>query len=131
MRGGGGCGKVRPQRTQVRKRAMWQKLSLQARLNTILALILVLGLATNIARLLLEAGPRVQAEDQSVVRLARGFVETLVAGLNESPDPEARLNRIIEDFNRLRHVSITREISGKTPSAPAEIDERDSAPPAW
>src|SRR3954453_14324147 len=130
MRGGGGCGKVRPQRTQVRKRAMWQKLSLQARLNTILALILVLGLATNIARLLVEAGPRVQAEDQSVVRLARGFVETLVAGLNESPDPEARLNRIIEDFNRLRHVSIPREISGKTASTPT-IDNGPNGPPAW
>jgi two-component system, NarL family, sensor histidine kinase UhpB len=110
---------------------MWQKLSLQARLNTILALILVLGLATNIARLLLEAGPRVQAEDQSVVRLARGFVETLVAGLNESPDPEARLHRIIEDFNRLRHVSITREIAGKTASAPSAIDDGPNGPPAW
>src|SRR5882762_4415850 len=99
---------------------MWQKLSLRARLNTILAIVLMLGLAINIARLLLEAGPRVQAEDQSVVRLARGFIETLVAGLNETPDPEARLNRIIEDFNRLRHVSIRREnrpIEGKAASA--------------
>jgi len=110
---------------------MWQKLSLRARLNTILALLLVLGLATNIARLLLEAGPRVQAEDQSVIRLARGFVETLVAGLNESPDPEARLNRIIEDFNRLRHVSITREISGQTASALSTIDDGPNGPPAW
>src|SRR3979411_627965 len=88
---------------------MWQKLSLRARLNTILALRLMLGLAINIARLLLEAGPRVQAEDQSVVRLARGFIETLVVGLNETPDPDARLNRIIEDFNRLRHVRIVRQ----------------------
>ena len=59
---------------------MWQKLSLRARLNTILALVLMLGLAINIARLLLEAGPRVQAEDQSVIRLARGFVERAEAG---------------------------------------------------
>src|SRR3954447_23674796 len=114
---------------RLRKRAMWQKLSLQARLNTILALILVLGLATNIARLLLEAGPRVQAEDQSVVRLARGFIETLVAGLNDSPEPEARLNRIIENFNRLRHVSITRE------NQPVEIKaaagDGANGPPAW
>jgi two-component system sensor histidine kinase UhpB len=110
---------------------MWQKLSLRARLNTILAIVLMLGLAINIARLLLEAGPRVQAEDQSVIRLARGFVETLVAGLNESPDPEARLNRIIEDFNRLRHVSITREIDGKAASAPSAIDDGTHGPPAW
>src|ERR1700709_1420167 len=109
---------------------MWQKLSLRARLNTILALVLMLGLAINIARLLLEAGPRVQAEDQSVIRLARGFVEQLVAGLNESPDPEARLNRIIEDFNRLRHVSITREIDGKAASAPSAIDDGANRTPA-
>src|SRR5436309_3384325 len=114
---------------------MWQKLSLGARLNTILALVLMLGLAINIARLLLEAGPRVQAEDQSVVRLARGFIETLVAGLNETPDPEARLNRIIEDFNRLRHVSITRENQpgeGKAaPTGRSTADDGPSGPPAW
>ena len=54
---------------------MWQKLSLRARLNMLLALVLTVGLAINIARLVLEAAPRVQAEDQSVIRLARGFVE--------------------------------------------------------
>jgi two-component system sensor histidine kinase UhpB len=114
---------------------MWQKLSLRARLNTILALVLMLGLAINIARLLLEAGPRVQAEDQSVVRLARGFIETLVVGLNETPDPDARLNRIIEDFNRLRHVSITREnqaVEAKAASASRSgAGSGPNGPPAW
>src|ERR1700681_2675015 len=89
--------------------AMWQKLSLRARLNTLLALVLVLGLVINIARLLLEAGPRVAAEDQSVVRLARGVVETLVSDLNDASDPEARLDQIVEGLKQLRHVSITRE----------------------
>ena len=88
---------------------MWHKLSLRARLNMLLALILALGLAINIARLVLEAAPRVQAEDQSVIRLAREFLETLVAGLNETPDPDARLDQIVQDLNRLRHVSITRQ----------------------
>ncbi len=114
---------------------MWQKLSLRARLNTILALVLMLGLAINIARLLLEAGPRVQAEDQSVVRLARGFIETLVVGLNEAPDPDARLNRIIEDFNRLRHVSITRAdraVEANAVSASRSgADDGSNGPPAW
>jgi two-component system sensor histidine kinase UhpB len=108
---------------------MWQKLSLRARLNTILALVLMLGLAINIARLLLEAGPRVQAEDQSVVRLARGFIETLVAGLNETPDPDARLNQIIEDFNRLRHVSITRE--NQAVFDRSGTYDGPNGPPAW
>jgi two-component system sensor histidine kinase UhpB len=114
---------------------MWQKLSLRARLNTILALVLMLGLMINIARLLLEAGPRVQAEDQSVVRLARGFIETLVVGLNEAPDPDARLNRIIEDFNRLRHVSITRANqaveANATSASRSGADDGSNGPPAW
>jgi len=94
---------------------MWQKLSLRARLNAILALVLTLGLAINIARLVLEAAPRVQAEDQSVIRLAREFIETLVVGLNETPDADARLDQIVQDFNRLRHVSMTRRNDGPTP----------------
>src|SRR6185437_8049327 len=114
---------------------MWQKLSLRARLNTILALILTLGLAVNIARLVLEAAPRVKAEYQSVIRLAREFVETLVAGLNEAPDPYARLGQIVGDLNRLRHVSITRQQDrvGEKPTA-AEAEGADGEPssvPAW
>jgi two-component system, NarL family, sensor histidine kinase UhpB len=114
---------------------MWQKLSLRARLNTLLALVLMLGLAINITRLVLEAGPRVQAEDQSVIRLAREFTETLVTSLNETPDPDARLSRIIQDLNRLRHVSITRQqdaSEAKPPAADDRGDDRErSSVPAW
>src|SRR6267143_5674634 len=114
---------------------MWQKLSLRARLNMLLALVLMLGLAFNIARLMLEAAPRVQAEDQSVIRLAREFIETLVAGLNETPDPDARLNQIVRDLNRLRHVSITRQDHAieDTPLATdrANEDREPRSLPAW
>ncbi|MGB8401937.1 histidine kinase [Bradyrhizobium sp.] len=113
---------------------MWQKLSLRARINLLLALVLTLGLAINIARLVLEAAPRVQAEDQSVIRLAREFIETIVAGLNEAPDPDARLNRIVQDLSRLRHVSIARQgtttdTSRRTDRAGDNDDAR--SPPAW
>jgi two-component system, NarL family, sensor histidine kinase UhpB len=115
---------------------MWQKLSLRARLNTLLALILLLGLAINVTRLVLEAGPRVQAEDQSVIRLAREFIETLVVSLNETPDPDARLTKVIQDLNRLRHVSITRgqDAAEAKPSVATALDDDDGEPssvPAW
>jgi two-component system, NarL family, sensor histidine kinase UhpB len=114
---------------------MWQKLSLRARLNVLLALVLTLGLAINIARLVLEAGPRVQAEDQSVIRLAREFIGTLVENLNETPDPDARLSRIISDLNQLRHVSITRQdatVEARPATSESSDDERDrTAVPAW
>jgi two-component system sensor histidine kinase UhpB len=114
---------------------MWQKLSLRARLNTLLALVLMLGLAINISRLVLEAGPRVQAEDQSVIRLAREFIETLVVSLNETADPDARLTGIVQDLNRLRHVSITRRpdaLEAEPPVADDRGDDREpSSVPAW
>src|SRR6266700_291135 len=113
---------------------MWQKLSLRARLSLLLALVLALGLVVNIARLVLEAAPRVQAEDQSVTRLAREFVETLVVGLDETPDPDARLNQIVGDLSRLRHVSITRQNdTAETKNSPndrSDVGEQHSVP-AW
>src|SRR5665213_2622954 len=122
-------------RRGMENKAMWQKLSLRARLNMLLALVLMLGLAINIARLVLEAGPRVQAEDQSVIRLAREFMETLVTGLNETPDPDARLNQIVQDLSRLRHVSIARgdDAAGARPPAPGRAgdDGEPSSVPAW
>jgi len=111
---------------------MWQRLSLRSRINVLLALVLTLGLAINVARLVLEASPRVQAEDQSVTRLAREFVETIVVGLNEAADPESRLDQIIGDLKRLRHVSITRQ----TEDAAVPVDDNDEddgvrSVPAW
>jgi two-component system sensor histidine kinase UhpB len=112
---------------------MWQKLSLRARINLLLALVLAFGLLINIARLVVEAAPRVQAEDQSVTRLAREFIEMIVADLSEVRDPEAKLNQIVGGLNRLRHVSITRQDKPGPASEPSERTELQDphAPPAW
>jgi two-component system sensor histidine kinase UhpB len=114
---------------------MWQKLSLRARLSILLALVIALGLIVNVARLVLDAAPRVQAEDQSVTRLAREFVQTLVAGLDETPDPDARLNQIVQDLSRLRHVSITRQSNVVETRPPAANSSGDGGEwrsvPAW
>ncbi|MDE2377708.1 histidine kinase [Bradyrhizobium sp.] len=112
---------------------MWQNLSLRGRINVLLALLLALGLAVSVARQVAEAGPRVQAEDQSVIRLAREFVGMIVADLKEAPDPDAKLDQIARDFNRLRHVSIAlRDADGNgLTSLPAAADDGARAPPAW
>jgi two-component system sensor histidine kinase UhpB len=107
---------------------------LRARLNALLTLVMALGLFINIARLLLEAGPRVTAEDQSVVRLARGFVETLVSDLNDAPDPEARLDHIVAGLEQLRHVSITRApypAVRRAPAMPAADTSEPRQVPEW
>src|ERR1700758_4620536 len=105
---------------------MWQNLSLRGRLNLLLALVLMLGLAVNFARLVWDAPSRVRAEDQSVVRLARGLIETLVAEWTEAPAPEAGLARIVQDLNKLRHISITRQ-----DDAAAGAGGEPYAVPAW
>lgn len=112
---------------------MWQNLSLRGRINLLLALLLALGLAVNIGRQIAEAGPRVQAEDQSVIRLAREFIEMIVADLNEAPDPDARLNQIARDLSRLRHVSIALHDAGGNPLTPPrpDADGDTRGPPAW
>ena len=109
---------------------MWQNLSLGGRLNLLLALVLMLGLAVNFARLVEDAPSRVRAEDQSVVRLARELVETLVADLNESRDPEARLERIVQDLSKLRHVSITRQ-GDMAPAIDTGAGSEPFAVPVW
>src|SRR6516165_8458999 len=108
---------------------MWQNLSLGGRLNLLLALVLMLGLAVNFARLVGDAPSRIRAEDQSVVRLARELVETFVADLNDH-DPEARLGRIVQDLNKLRHVSITRQ-DEMAPAKDAGAGSEPYAVPAW
>jgi len=112
---------------------MWQKLSLRARINLLLALVLAFGLLINITRLVVEAGPRVQAEDQSVIRLAREFIEMIVADLDEAPDPDTRLQQIASDLSRLRHVSITLQDGMPRAQNLAQAPESDDphAPPAW
>jgi two-component system, NarL family, sensor histidine kinase UhpB len=112
---------------------MWQNLSLRARINLLLALVLALGLVFNIARLVVEAGPRVQAEDQSVTRLAREFIAMIVADLDEARDPDAKLQQIADDLSRLRHVSITRRgAGGAAVNADRATDIADAqGPPAW
>ena len=107
---------------------MWRNWSLRARINVLLALVLTLGLAINIGRLVLEAAPRVLAEDQSVIRLARAFVETIMDEVNDAPDPDARLNRIVSDLGQLRHVSVIRQAAPMS-TQPSPADAR--AAPAW
>jgi two-component system, NarL family, sensor histidine kinase UhpB len=115
---------------------MWQKLSLRARLNLLVAAVLLIGLAANIARLVLEAGPRVQAEDQNVIRLAGEFAQVLLSGLNEDGVDEAdlRVAGAFEGLERLRHIKVSRE-GGQTRSEPPgeRVRGRESGrrPPAW
>ena len=74
---------------------MWQKLSLRARINLLLALVLTLGLAINVARLVLEAA----------------YEATLMAGALNAARPDGS-----------PQVLLTRLGGGAFGNAPAWID---------
>jgi two-component system sensor histidine kinase UhpB len=115
---------------------MWQTLSLRTRLNLLVAAVLLIGLAANIARLVLDAGPRVQAEDQSVIRLAGEFAQVLLSGLDEDGVDQAdlRITRAFDGLKRLRHIKVYREGGKARSEPPAErgtVSEVGRQPPAW
>src|ERR1700759_2837965 len=55
----------------------------------------------------------------------------MVAGLRESPDPEARLDEIVHDLKRLRHVRIALRDDAGMSAATAEASEDAQPVPAW
>ena len=70
----------------------------------------VLGLCTLLAiavTLFLEAGPRIEAEQRSMVRLTRSVIEIALAKIQTSADPRAGLEQLVAQFASLRHVEIS------------------------
>ncbi len=83
-----------------------QRLSLRWRLNLLLGAMLFLSLLVNFALIGWNAWPRIAAEGESDEVLARELVETALASLQETPDPEPPLRRLLAQLQDLRHVRI-------------------------
>jgi two-component system, NarL family, sensor histidine kinase UhpB len=81
-------------------------MSITWRLNALISALLVLTLACFLATLILQAGPRVRAEQEGVMRFARDFVEMSAKAIRQSSDPSSDLARSIERLRKLRHVRI-------------------------
>ena len=85
---------------------MWRNIPLRHRLSLMFATLLLLWLAADIGRILMNAGPRVQAEALSVSRLTQEFVVTSLAGLRDAPKPEEALVALVNSLQFLRHVRV-------------------------
>ncbi len=102
-------------------------------LEFLLGALLFLSLLVNFALLSWNAGPRVQAESESDQTLARELVETALASLQETPDPEPPLRSLLAQLQNLRHVRITvtgQAAQEKTLSV-ASVRSPAAAAPAW
>ena len=83
-------------------------MSVRFRLNALIIALSSLGVALLIAAMVVGAGPRIHAENDSIMRLAKEFVETTVASLQGTSDPGARLQVLLDGLKELRHVHIYR-----------------------
>jgi len=92
---------------------MLEGLSLRARLLALLGVTLAAGLALGVGLLMLHAASRVRAESDSTARLAREFVATALASVEESDDPLPALRERLADVERLRHIHIFMAGSGE------------------
>ena len=83
-------------------------MSIRFRLNALFMALLSLALISFVLVMVVSAGPRIHAENESIMRLAREFVETTIESLQGTTDPGARLAVLLDGLKDLRHVRIYR-----------------------
>ena len=92
------------------------------------ATLLLFWLAADIGRILMNAGPRVQAEARSVSRLTQEFIETSLAGLRDAPKPEEAVVALVNSLQFLRHVRVGLGEQALAAAIAAPSDSRVEAP---
>lgn len=80
---------------------------LRIRLNLALGLVLALAIASMVGALLIDAGPRLQNEIASSVRVTEGVVRSSIEALETSPHPEDALVGLVAGLKNQRHVIVT------------------------
>jgi len=83
-------------------------MSISFRLNALIVALLSVALISFVLAMVISAGPRIRAENNSITRLAREFVETTIDSLQGTTDPEAHLRILLDGLKGLRHVRIYR-----------------------
>ncbi|MDE2577283.1 MAG: sensor histidine kinase [Hyphomicrobiales bacterium] len=81
-------------------------LSLRARLIGLIGVLIATALAAGIAVVVLSAGPRIRAEEESATRLAREMTENAFAGVRNATEANAALARLTGDLRNLRHIDL-------------------------
>ncbi|MCZ7595426.1 MAG: histidine kinase [Hyphomicrobium sp.] len=104
-------------------------MSIRFRLNALIIAVFTLGLVLLMLAMVLSAGPRIRAENDSIMRLATEFVETTIESLQGTTDPGARLAVLLDGLKDLRHVQIYRVNDPGSDVVPE--DGISAAAPSW
>ncbi len=82
-----------------------------------MAAIIALALLAMVTSLLLSAKPRLEAENNSIMRLTQAMVQSSLATLEHAPDPPSALQGLVTGFKDLRHAEV------KLKSEPSTLEE--------
>lgn len=93
--------------------------SLRGRLITSIAALLAIASVVLVALLLLQAGPRVHEETQSMSRFAANFARGAVRDVERADDPNMQLQRLVSQLQSLRHVTVQLLDAGEAPEQKA------------
>ena len=81
-------------------------LSIETRLNLLIGALLVLALAGNVLAIIWSAGPRIGAENASILRLTRQTVERSLSGIGNSADPARDIANLLDRLTDIRHARV-------------------------
>ena len=90
--------------------------SLKTGLGWLVGLVLLLTSVINLSILIMHAGPRTRAEDETGLHLTRELVLMGIASLQETDDPLPALRRFYDSLENLRHVDV--KVVGNDDPAP-------------
>ncbi|MDZ4842000.1 MAG: histidine kinase [Hyphomicrobium aestuarii] len=106
-------------------------LTIETRLNLLIGALLLAALAANVALIVLSAGPRIKAENESMVNLARDAVDRGLAEIKATDNPQRELARLVERLSALRHVKVTLQGQPGVEAAAAPDHAAQTRPGRW
>jgi two-component system sensor histidine kinase UhpB len=110
---------------------MWPRVSLRTQITVLFGLALVVVVLAHVLYAVVRSGPRIDAEEDNVVRLAREFVETAVASAGQTPNPRLTLAALVHPLQGLRQVRILFVHDSGLPPIEQVIQDPPSSAPAW
>lgn len=81
-------------------------MSLKLRIDLLIGLLLFLGLAADIGRMVVAAGSRVQVESDGMMRISRDFISASLGNLPAGANEDESLRQLATNLGALRHVRI-------------------------
>jgi two-component system, NarL family, sensor histidine kinase UhpB len=105
-------------------------LSIQTRLNVLIGTLLVLALATNVLVIIWSAGPRIRAENDSILKLTRQTVDRALVEVQTSVDPARDIAALLDRLAHVRHARVYFVPSGSDMATVQRIPS-DQHVPSW